>query len=89
MGIALISFILYHLLKVTGHSVPRYPEIRLAISLATFEQAQQLWLDSLRVEIQAKSAIEPRFMVIGKIKLKVDVGLQLLLIVSKPFALFL
>lgn len=33
-----------------------------------FEQAQQLWLDSLRVEIQAKSAIEPRFMAIGKIE---------------------
>lgn len=33
-----------------------------------FEQAQQLWLDSLRVEIEAKSAIEPRFMVIGKIE---------------------
>ena len=33
-----------------------------------FEQAQQLWLDSLRVEIQAKSEIEPRFMVIGKIE---------------------
>jgi hypothetical protein len=34
----------------------------------SFEQAQQLWLDPLRVQIQAKSMIEPRFMVIGKIQ---------------------
>jgi len=33
-----------------------------------FEQAQQLWLDPRRVEIQAKSMIELRFMVIGKIE---------------------
>jgi len=33
-----------------------------------FEQAQQLWLDPQRVEIQAKSMIELRFMVIGKIE---------------------
>ena len=33
-----------------------------------FEQAQQLWLDQFRVEIQAKSMIEPRFMIIGKIE---------------------
>jgi len=33
-----------------------------------FEQAQQLWLDPRRFEIQAKSMIELRFMVIGKIE---------------------
>ena len=56
---SLLSYKLqYHLLKVTGQSKHGID----------FEQAQQLWLDSLRVEIQAKSAIEPRFMVIGKIE---------------------
>ncbi|QDZ41238.1 BrnT family toxin [Euhalothece natronophila Z-M001] len=33
-----------------------------------FEQAQQLWLDPLRVEIEAQSTTEPRFMIIGKIE---------------------
>jgi len=33
-----------------------------------FERAQQLWSDPLRVEIQAQSMEEPRFMVIGKIE---------------------
>jgi uncharacterized protein len=32
-----------------------------------FERAQSLWNDPLRVEIQAKSTTEPRFMVIGQI----------------------
>lgn len=31
-----------------------------------FEQAQLLWNDPLRVEIEAQSDVEPRFMVIGK-----------------------
>lgn len=34
----------------------------------SFKQAQQLWLDPLRIQIQAKSVIETRFMVIGKIE---------------------
>ena len=33
-----------------------------------FEQAKLLWKDSRRVEIQASSATESRFMVIGKIE---------------------
>lgn len=33
-----------------------------------FEQAQLLWDDVQRVELQAKSTTEPRFMVIGKIE---------------------
>ncbi|NJK36050.1 MAG: BrnT family toxin [Oscillatoriales cyanobacterium SM2_2_1] len=33
-----------------------------------FVEAQQLWKDSNRVEVEANSDIEPRFMVIGKIK---------------------
>lgn len=32
-----------------------------------FEQAQLLWNDPLRVEIQANSTTEPRFMVIGQL----------------------
>ena len=33
-----------------------------------FEQAKLLWKDPRRVEIQASSTTEPRFMVIGKIE---------------------
>ncbi len=33
-----------------------------------FEQAKLLWQDPRRVEIQASSTTEPRFMVIGKIE---------------------
>lgn len=33
-----------------------------------FETAKLLWLDQYRVELQATSAVEPRFLVIGKIK---------------------
>jgi len=33
-----------------------------------FEEAQELWQDSNRVEISAKSIDEPRFMVIAKLK---------------------
>ncbi|MBE9136496.1 BrnT family toxin [Nodosilinea sp. LEGE 07088] len=33
-----------------------------------FETAKLLWHDQYRVELQAKSAIELRFLVIGKIK---------------------
>jgi hypothetical protein len=33
-----------------------------------FEEAQLLWLDSSRVEIEAKSLTESRFMVIGKVR---------------------
>ena len=32
-----------------------------------FEQAQLLWNDPQRVEIQAKKTTEPRFMIIGQI----------------------
>jgi hypothetical protein len=32
-----------------------------------FEQAQRLWQDPLRVQLNAKSITEPRFLVIGKI----------------------
>ncbi|MGK7897134.1 MAG: BrnT family toxin [Xenococcus sp. (in: cyanobacteria)] len=35
-----------------------------------FEQAKLLWKDPRRVEIQASSTTEPRFMVIGKIEEK-------------------
>lgn len=30
-----------------------------------FEEAQQIWNDPLRIEIQATSVTEPRFMIIG------------------------
>ena len=33
-----------------------------------FEEAQQLWSDSYRVEVEARSTTEPRFLVIGKIQ---------------------
>jgi uncharacterized protein len=33
-----------------------------------FEEAQLLWGDPRRVEIQASSTTEPRFMVIGQVK---------------------
>ena len=32
-----------------------------------FNEAQLLWNDVFRVEIQAKSTTEPRFMIIGKV----------------------
>jgi uncharacterized DUF497 family protein len=32
-----------------------------------FEQAQRLWQDPLRVQLDAKSITEPRFLVIGNI----------------------
>ncbi|MEC4989037.1 MAG: BrnT family toxin [Oscillatoria sp. PMC 1068.18] len=32
-----------------------------------FEEAQQLWSDSYRVEVEARSTTENRFLVIGKI----------------------
>jgi uncharacterized DUF497 family protein len=35
-----------------------------------FESAQELWEDPYRVELQARSNIESRFLVIGKIKNK-------------------
>jgi uncharacterized protein len=35
-----------------------------------FEKAKMLWNDSYRVEIQALSTNEPRFMIIGKIDSK-------------------
>lgn len=35
-----------------------------------FETAKQLWLDLYRVELQTRSDIEPRFLVIGKIQNK-------------------
>jgi uncharacterized DUF497 family protein len=35
-----------------------------------FESAQELWEDPYRVELQALSSIESRFLVIGKIKNK-------------------
>lgn len=47
---------------------PTKSEINQSKHGINFQQAQQLWLDPLRVEIQAKSMIEPRFMVIGKIE---------------------
>jgi uncharacterized protein len=33
-----------------------------------FEEAQLLWRDPRRIEIQASSTTEPRFMVIGQVK---------------------
>ena len=33
-----------------------------------FEDARQLWLDNMLLEIQARTSDEPRFLVIGKIK---------------------
>ncbi len=33
-----------------------------------FEEAQLIWSDPRRVEIQASSTTEPRFMVIGQVK---------------------
>ena len=35
-----------------------------------FDEAQALWEDSQRIEIQARTTDEPRFVVIGKIKNK-------------------
>lgn len=35
-----------------------------------FDEAQALWQDSQRIEIQALTTTEPRFVVIGKIKNK-------------------
>jgi uncharacterized DUF497 family protein len=33
-----------------------------------FEEAQELWCDVYRVELQAQSVTEPRFMIIGKMQ---------------------
>lgn len=47
---------------------PNKSQSNLAKHGIDFETAKLLWLDQYRIELQAISAAEPRFLVIGKIK---------------------
>ncbi|PZV12585.1 MAG: toxin [Leptolyngbya sp.] len=47
---------------------PNKSQINLAKHGIDFETARLLWQDQYRIELQATSAVEPRFLVIGTIK---------------------
>jgi uncharacterized DUF497 family protein len=55
-------------LQCSLSTIPTKVKVNLTKHGIDFEAAKLLWQDQYRVELQATSAVEPRFLVIGKIK---------------------